>query len=519
MGPGARLYRTGDIARILPGGDMVYIGRRDSQVKVRGFRVELAEVEFALLAAAQQHPGIREVAVVARRRDAGDAFLAAFLVGDATAADLSDVRKRLRATLPDHMVPSYFTWLPEVPRTPSGKRDDGTLRAVPLSAQHSAPLVPPGDEWERTLHGIFVDLLRPSGEVGIHDDFFTAGGTSLTAMRLIVMIEKHFGTHLPLPAFVAAPTIAELAQHLRSGAAAPTFDPLVPIRATGTRRPLFLVHPLGGNVLCYVRLARHLPADQPVYALQAAGAVPGTEPVSSMEGLADSYLAAIRRVQPTGPYMVGGWSFGGFVAFEMARRLSQADGEIGQVILLDSISPEPGRALASSDGASLLTWFYWELLWTEKGGTTPVEGLPAGLKSDEHRLDFIAERAAAGGIVPPHDAHAAVRRLFQVYRANWTALLSYRPGPADFDITLLRATEPLPPVLWPMHGMHTAHKDPANGWGSFTSGRVEVIAVPGDHLIMLDEPYAQSVAEAVVEAIDTSQHGVSHQSKEQANGR
>ena len=515
--PGARLYRTGDIARILPGGDMVYIGRRDSQVKVRGFRVELAEVEFALLAAAQQHPGIREVAVVTRRRDAGDAFLAAFLVGDPAAADLDDVRKRLRATLPDHMVPSYFTWLPDIPRTPSGKRDDAVLRAAPLTVQHNARPVPPGDVWERALHGIFTDLLRPPGEFGIHDDFFTAGGTSLTAMRLIVMIEKHFGTHLPLPAFVAAPTVAELARRLRSGAAAPTFDPLVPIRANGSRRPLFLVHPLGGNVLCYVRLARHLPGDQPLYALQAAGAAPGTEPVSSMEGLADSYLEAIRRVQPTGPYTIGGWSFGGFVAFEMARRLSRADGEVGQVILLDSISPEPGRRPSVSH-TPLLEWFFWELLWTEQGGSTPVEGLPARLETDEDRLGFIADRAAAAGIIPDYDARTAVRRLFQVYKANWAALLNYRPSPADFDLTLLRATEPLPPVLWPMHGMHTAHQDPANGWGSYTSGRVDVISVPGDHLVLLDEPNVQSVARAVMEATDTRRHEVSHHAKEQADG-
>jgi thioesterase domain-containing protein len=368
------------------------------------------------------------------------------------------------------------------------------------------------------LLGTFTDLLSPQGEFGIHDDFFTAGGTSLTAMRLIVMIEKHFGTRLSLPAFVAAPTVAELASRLRSGAAAPAFDPLVPIRASGSRRPLFLVHPLGGNVLCYVRLARHLPGDQPLYALQAAGAAPGTTPVSSMEGLADSYLAAIRRVQPTGPYTIGGWSFGGFVAFEMARRLSRANGEIGQVLLLDSISPEPGRRPPEISHTPLLEWFFWELLWTEQGGSTPVEGLPTRLETDEDRLGFIAERAAAAGIVPAYDARPAVRRLFQVYKANWTALMNYRPGPADFDLTLLRATESLPRVLWPMHGMHTAHQDPENGWGAFTSGRVEVISVPGDHLVMLDEPNVQSVAQAVMDATGTRRHEVFHHAKEQADG-
>ncbi len=501
--PGMRLYRVGDLARVLPGGDLVYLGRADSQVKVRGFRVEPAEVEFAVLALAEDHPGIREVAVVARRRDAGDAFLAAFLVGDPESVDLGEVRARLRASLPEHLVPSYFTWLPALPITPSGKRDDAALRAMPLAAPPTTGMTPPRDERERMLADLVSGLLGLSA-IGVHEDFFVAGGTSLTAMRLIVLIEKAFGVPLPLAAFVSAPTVAELARRIDAGAVPRAFDPIVPIRPGGGRTPLHLVHPLGGNVLCYVRLARHLPGDQPVYALQAAGAAPGTRPLATMSDLARSYVDAVRRVQPEGPYRIAGWSFGGFVAFEMARRLRAAGETVEHLVIVDAISPEPPERRAPDPSPdSLLEWFYWELLWADAGAGARVEPIPAHL-SREEKFDLVADRATAAGILPPAAARVTVRRLFEVYQANWAALVAYRPGAADLDLTLLRAEQPLPAALLPMHGRRTAHQDPANGWGGFTTGKVDVVPVPGDHLTLMDEPNVRGVAGAITAVLRDS---------------
>ncbi|MFD2420911.1 amino acid adenylation domain-containing protein [Amycolatopsis pigmentata] len=499
--PGDRLYRVGDLARVLPSGDLVYLGRVDDQVKVRGFRVEPAEVEFALLALAREHPGLREAAVVARRRDGGDAFLAAFLVGERDSADLDEIRRTLRESLPEYLVPSYFTWLPRMPKTPSGKRDDAALRATPLAVRPAIGHTAPRDDHERTLAEIMSGLLGlPEGSgLSVHDDFFAAGGTSLTAMRLIVMIEKHFGVHLPLAAFVTAPTVAELARRIRSGA--PAFDPLVPIRPDGERPPLFLVHPLGGNVVCYLRLARHLPEDQPLYALQAPGITPGTEPASTVEEMAAAYLAAIRRVRPRGPYAIGGWSFGGFVAFEIARQLRLAGDEVANLIVIDSIGLVEDRA-PEPDSAALQEWFFWELLWSERGGAATIEGLPTGL-GEEERLDFIADRAAEQGILPPAVARSSARRLFRLYRASWTALGEYRPAAADLDLTLLRADERLPKALRPMHGGRSAYGARDNGWGSWTTGRIDVVGVPGDHLTLMDEPHVRAVATAI-DAVTTN---------------
>ncbi|WP_455569556.1 amino acid adenylation domain-containing protein [Streptomyces spororaveus] len=517
---GARLYRTGDVGRVLPDGDTVWLGRADNQVKVRGFRVEPAEVEIAITALSEEFPGIRSAAVVARRRgEGGDSFLVGFLLGEEGSADLDEIRSRLRAVLPEYMVPAHLVWLDKLPMTPSGKRDDAALRSRELDTGTAVAPTPPRDALEQSLAAIFGDMLNRPG-IGVHDDFFAAGGTSLTAMRLIVTIEKRFGVRMPLTAFVAAPTIAMLADKLRSGEAVAAFDPVVPIKtgpADGSgRTPVFLVHPLGGNVLCYVRLARHLPDDQPLYALQAAGGEPGTVPITTMAGLARSYLDAIKRVQPEGPYRIGGWSFGGFVAFEMARELRRTgEAELAQLILLDSIAPDPGERPEVAEQA-MMEWFFWELIWVDRGGSAPVDRIPAELTTDDGRLDYIAERAAAVGIVPVATAQTAIRRLFEVYKANWNSLRDYKPAPEPINLTLVKATAPLPDVLKPMHGAaRTLHAAPANGWATLTGGRVDVVEVPGDHLLLLDEPYVQTVGQAITphdttEIEHTPQEGTAH---------
>lgn len=502
--PGSRLYRTGDIARRMPSGHLMWIARADTQTKIRGFRVEPLEVEIAIMRLAEQEPGISEAAVVARRREGVDSFLAAFLVGDPDAVDLQQLRKRLRASLPDYMVPSYFGWLPAMPLTPSGKRDDAALRRMPLSAGVTSAQTAPRDEYEQALVEIIADLLElPS--VGADDDFFELGGTSLTAMRLVVMVEKRYGVSIPVSTFVSAPTAAGLADVLRTGGARFVFDPVVPIRAEGDRPPVFLVHPIGGNVLCYLRLARYLPTDQPVYALQAPGGEIGTEAVSSVEELARGYLEAIARIQPRGPYAIGGWSFGGMVAFEMARQLRQRGEEVGQLLLIDTIVRRPGDPASVSD-RTLLEWFFWELLLLERNGPVSAEPLPSEVATFDDALDFVTERAVAAGVLRPGTSRGAVTRLYQVFKAHWRAIVEYRPEVTDLDVTLLRAVEPLPAELMPMHEAAggTMHSDPKNGWGELTTGRIEVLPMPGDHLLLMEEPYVAEVARAITERLTGS---------------
>ena len=494
---GVRIYRTGDLATRLPGGELVWLGRADSQVKVRGFRVELAEVELAIRAAGRKNPALVDVAVIARSRAAGaDAFLVAYLTGDPAELDIEELRGYLHGALPGYMVPSYFEWISAFPRTASGKRDDAALAELPLASGRISSGRPARDSWEGGVLELVRQVLE-SDQIGIEDNFFEAGGTSLSAMRLTVLIEKRFGAPMPVSALITAPSVAALAARLRSAPDRGTFDPVVPMRSTGSRRPLFLVHPLGGNVLCYRGLTERLGADQPVYALQAPGSVGGSEPLGSVPELAALYVAAIRRIQPSGPYNIGGWSFGGFIAFEMARQITAVEpAGVAQLILIDPIAIEQGQRPEIAD-RSLLEWFFWEMLWAEHGGLTEVEAVPADLDADR-AFDFVADRAAAAGVLADTGSAEQVRRLFSMFKAHWQALLTYQPEPAPQDLLLLRATAQLPAVLQPMHGAaRSLHTDSTNGWSAMTTGRIEVVDVDGDHLVLLDEPYVEGIADTI----------------------
>jgi len=491
---GVRIYRTGDLATRLPGGELVWLGRADSQVKVRGFRVELAEVELAIRAGSRKNPALVDVAVIARSRATGaDAFLVAYLTGDPAQLDIEELRGYLHGALPGYMVPSYFEWIPAFPRTASGKRDDAALAELPLAAGQNTPTRPARDSWEGGVLELVRQVLE-SERVGVDDNFFEVGGTSLSAMRLTVLIEKHFGVPLPVSDLIAAPSVAALAARLRSTPDRAAFDPVVPIRSTGSRRPLFLVHPLGGNVLCYRGLAERLGADQPVYALQAPGSVEGSEPLASVPDLAALYVAAIRQLQPTGPYNIGGWSFGGFIAFEMARQISAVEpSSVAHLILIDPIAIEHGQRPDIAD-RSLLEWFFWEMLWAEHGGLIEVEAVPADLDADR-AFDFVAARAAEAGVLADTGSAEQVRRLFSMFKAHWRALLTYEPEPVPQDLVLLRATAELPSILQPMHGAaRSLHTDTTNGWSAMTTGHIEVVDVDGDHLVLLDEPYVAEIA-------------------------
>ncbi|MEV0322488.1 amino acid adenylation domain-containing protein [Streptomyces sp. NPDC050658] len=498
--PGERLYRTGDLGFLLPSGALVCLGRADSQVKIRGFRVEPLETELALAGLCADNDKVGEVAVVARTRDVEGSFLTAFLTGDPAAVDAVALDRRLRAVVPEYLVPSHYEWLSSLPLTPSGKRDDKALRDMPLTHRDRADATAPRDEYEQALATLVGEQLSLP-QVGVLDNVFDLGATSLTAMRLVVVIEQRYGINLPLAEFIAAPTVAALAERLRSGSSTAAFDPLVPIRPDGDKRPLFFVHPMGGNVLCYVRLAHHLPPEQPLYALQAAGVTPGAEPLHSVEEIAASYIAAIRTVQPEGPYLIGGWSFGGFVAFEMARQLRATGEEIQRLILLDTTALNPDRRKETDDEA-MLGWFFWELMWLQRGGRSPQELLPSHLTTLEAKFDHIAALAAEEGVLPADSNGAVVRRLFHLYEANWRAAFAYRPPMVEQDTLLIHAIEPLPEVL---HKMHTAiesmHADSANGWREMTSGTLKVVEVPGDHLTIMEEPYVARMAREVVQWI------------------
>jgi acyl carrier protein len=350
--PNALLYRTGDLARWLPDGIVECLGRVDNQVKLRGFRIELGEIETIL----SSHPAIRQCAVVAREDAPGDKQLVAYFeTRTGSAPTATDLRACLENNLPSFMVPSVFVAMEKLPLTPNGKVDRKSLPAPTQRVSVRNDFVAPRDATEQLLAQVWTRVLKVK-RVGLHDNFFELGGHSLLAVRVTVEIEKLTKMRLPLATLLQAPTIADLAEILRKEHWAPSWSSLVPLRAPGSKPPLFLMHAHGGNVLEYHALANLLDPDQPVYALQARGLDGIIPQESTIEKMASAYLGELRSFQTEGPYFLAGFCFGGLLALEAAQQLTAAGQNVALLVLIQSTHPEAFRF--RPDVPALRRWWY-----------------------------------------------------------------------------------------------------------------------------------------------------------------
>jgi amino acid adenylation domain-containing protein len=327
----ARIYKTGDLARYLPDGRIVCLGRGDYQVKIRGFRIELGEIEANLA----QHPSVERTTVIVREEGLGEPKIVAYLVAASHSTPTAwELRQFLQNKLPQYMLPSAFVVLESLPLTANGKINRSGL-PTPQDKDFSRDreYIPPRTSTEVILTKIFNNIFQLE-QIGIHDNFFELGGHSLLALKLFSEIEKQLGKTLPLATLFQAPTIEQLASLLQQESLEIAYPSLVPIQPKGSRSPLFLVHALGTSVIFYQELANYLDSQQPVYALQPRG-LNGDQPLKKVEDMARHYIQEIQKVQPQGPYCLGGYSFGGKVAFEMAQQLQKQGQQIDKLILID----------------------------------------------------------------------------------------------------------------------------------------------------------------------------------------
>lgn len=343
FGPtGSRMYRTGDLVRRLPNGALVCLGRVDGQVKVRGFRIEPAEVEAVL----GRHREVEHVVVVAREFQPGDQRLIAYVVA-ATETGIAEAELRALAAeyLPAYMTPDLYVMLDAFPLTASGKLDRD---ALPAPAPVPVETTRPADGPVATLCALFAEVL---GVPAVEEDvsFFELGGHSLLAVQLVSRIEAVLGISYGVGDVLETPTPAGLLGVRAAAGARRALDVLLPLRAVGDRKPLFCIHPATGISWGYAGLCRYLPADRPIYGIQArVWTQPGYPTTTPAEVVAD-YLGVIRSVQAEGPYHLLGWSLGGLIAHLLAVDLQKLGAEVDLLALLDSYPPTAGTVDLAMD--------------------------------------------------------------------------------------------------------------------------------------------------------------------------
>ncbi|WP_436844325.1 amino acid adenylation domain-containing protein, partial [Streptomyces canus] len=470
FGSGERMYRTGDRVRWTADGELVFTGRVDDQVRIRGFRVEPGEVQSVLAAL----PGVAQAAVVVREDTPGDNRLVAYLV-PAPDTDRDELVIRVRAhaaeLLPHYMVPSAVLLLDVLPLTVNGKVDRRALPAPDYS----------GSGTERTTRGsvgmleqimceAFADVLGVES-VGVDDDFFALGGHSLLTVSLVERLRAR-GVSVAVRDVVASPTVSGLLSTLNLSSVRDSLGVVLPIRPQGEGPAVFCLHPGGGLSWCYLPLARHIDADYPLYGVQARG-LDGTTPFApSLTEMAADYVEQIRRVRPSGPYVLLGFSFGGVPAHEVAVQL-RAQGEPVDLIFMDAYPAEPAPEPTGSDPTG--------------GEDTPAEEPPAG---PELWAEVI--RAELGEVLSGF-SDEEVMLFARLFQNNMDIRDGHELGHFEGDALLLAATG----------GEPSGGAPNSERWAPYVTGEVREIPIPCRHTDMVRPEMLELVGRAISEWLQT----------------
>ncbi|MGC8451957.1 MAG: amino acid adenylation domain-containing protein [Cylindrospermopsis raciborskii] len=491
--PSTHLYKTGDLVRYLPDGNIEFLGRIDHQVKIRGFRIELGEIESAL----SQHPDVLRVVVISGKDTSDSNSLTAYLViKKERSINPRTLRNFLKAKLPDYMIPSNFVMVDSLPLTPNGKIDRKALSGLNYNTGISdEEHVLPRTTLEYQLVEIWEEVLQVT-PVGVRENFFDLGGHSLLAMRLIAVIEQKLKCNLPVVSLFREGTIEKIAALLEQEKPSSNLDVLVPLQTKGDLPPLFLIHQAGGYGLSYSNLAEKLAIEMdrkfPIYAIQSVGLDGKQSPSDTIEAMANIYISAIREIQPCGPYLLGGHSLGGLVAFAMAKELEAVGEQIQQLLIIDTHPPlADDRIIASlEDNAGILCFIVEQIgLHFNKTVTLNYEDL-ISLDQDS-QFEYVLQTLQQRQLIPTDSGRNLITGLINVYKANIQASLVYQPQYIKSPITIFKT--PSLAAQFP--------DDSTLGWGKLTSEKVRVCCVTGEHQTMLKEPHVKSLVMEIMASL------------------
>jgi aspartate racemase len=480
--PNARLYRTGDMVRWRADETLEFIGRVDFQVKVRGFRIELGEIEAQM----EQHPDVRQAVVVAHERSLGNSTtksLVAYVVLN-VGAELppKHLGHWLQQHLPDYMVPQQFIYLASLPLTPNGKVDRQALPEPALSSRDtSANFELPRSALESTLLDLWEQVLGVP--LTVQDNFFEMGGHSLLVARLCDRIEQQLNRRISPVVLFQSPTVRQLADDLQQERQEADHSSAVVIQPGSEQRsPLFAIHVLGEGGRFFRPLAQHLGVEQPVYGLAAQMLDNEDAPENRVEALASYYIQEIQRIQPEGPYYLVGMSYGGAIAYEMARQMQQRGLPVGMVGLLDTYGPNLETILHQDRLQA-----HWQAFQAQ--GVAYLWDKFRNLRKErwERWQVAYARFAQARGWRVSYELRYKI-----ILDDNTNASNAFQPQPYEGRLSLFRAID----------GVYYSQEylEQGLGWRDLV-GQLNIYDVSGDHMTMVEEPHAQMLAQQVKRAM------------------
>jgi amino acid adenylation domain-containing protein len=491
---GDKMYRTGDLGKITPTGEIQCLGRIDHQVKVRGYRIELEEIEHALT---KQH-NIKEAVVVAREDRPGDPRLVGYIVLSAEETAVADLKlltdvwqRELLQVLPEYMVPDNFVLMETIPITPNGKIDRKAL-PMPNYSQitRNDAYVAPRTDNEKLVAGIWEEFMELN-EISIHDNFFELGGRSLVAVRIMARLEKETGKRLPLATLFEYSTVEKLAERLVVDDSAITWQSLVPIKPKGSKMPLYIVHGAGLNVLLFNALAMNMDDDQPVYGLQAKGLNGIDEPLDVMEDIAANYIAEIIAHDPVGPYAVAGYSLGGMIAYEMAKQMLAMGKNVKMLAMFDTYADQTQKFDTPVKKAIKNTWTlikqiaYTGILFVEDPKrTVEYKSREIGRRIKKINKKIFPDEVKKKNVFSEYND--------EIDEKSATAQRNYLLTPINIKLELFRAKK------------KTFYMDDFKylGWIPYAKKGVNVYEIPGEHNTIFAPPNDKQFAKVLQDCLD-----------------
>jgi amino acid adenylation domain-containing protein len=493
--PSARMYRTGDRARWLADGTIEYLGRLDFQIKLRGFRIEVGEIEQVLAS----HPAVRECAVVLRNDEGIEPRLVAYYVSSGGSAVSSvELRERLEEQLPSYMVPWSYVSLAAMPLSPSGKLD---RKALPAPEASSGPRVriAPRDSVEERVLAIWKQVIG-AREIGVTDRFNEVGGNSLAAVRVFSRIAAEFSTKLQLVTILKHDTVEQLAALLREPEQAEEWQCIIPFTTGAEGTPIFCAHAQTGNVLIYQHFAKEVAAHHPVYGIQAYGNWGTQDPHESIEEMVDFYVGEILKVRPQGPYIFFGGSLGGYLALALAHAMRDRGHEVQMIVMYDTAGPKYPKYTAwgsvvqfTRKHGGIPLWRLRNILKVDRDEDSTLRGIYRNLRStarwwyENTRRDYLYWKYEKKN--PPLDFPMPAN-LTRVRLASRRAVRGHVPRYYPGKITYFRAK----------HQPEGSIHDPTNGWGGW-SEELEIHHVPTGHTQGMSYPVVIQLSKTFLECV------------------